>query len=349
MFMCTRSAATGEGFYRSTSLPFTLVPPPEGTASLEEKVFASVDALADGLTAVAHRYDIMHSQDCISARAATRVRDAGAGVPVIRTVHHVDDFTTPALIECQLRAMVEPDRVLVVSEQWRRILLDEYHIEADVVRNGVDPSRFPPVSAARAVQVRASVGAGDRFVFLAVGGIEPRKGSTALFRALGLLRGRGLHPMLVMLGGHSFRDYEAYRRGALALLPELGLGLGVDIVEVGTVPDDVLAAWYRSADALAYPSTMEGFGLAALEALAADLPVVASDLPVFREFLTDGRDALLPAVDDPDALADALARVMTDDGLRATLVEGGRTVVPAFTWPASAARHTQIYAEVTPL
>jgi glycosyltransferase involved in cell wall biosynthesis len=155
--------------------------------------------------------------------------------------------------------------------------------------------------------------------------------------------------MLVILGGHSFRDYEAYRQAALAMLPGLGLELGVDVVEVGTVPDDVLAAWYRTADALAFPSTVEGFGLVALEALAADLPVVASDLAVFREFLTDEKNALLPPPDDPVALSVALERVMTDAELRATLVEGGRSVVPSFTWAASAARHAQIYQAVFPV
>jgi glycosyltransferase-like protein len=339
----------GDAFYRETSLPFTLFPVPAETRSLEEKVFASVDALADGLAGVAHRYDLLHCQDCISGRAATRVRDAGAVLPVIRTVHHVDDFTTQALIDCQYRAIVEPDHLLVVSEEWRRILREEYHLGAEVVRNGVDPSRFPPVSATHAAELRASIGARDRFVFLAVGGIEPRKGSKSLFRALGMLRARGLHPILVILGGHSFRDYAAYRQEALATLPHLGLALGADIVELGSVPDDVLAAWYRSADALAFPSTVEGFGLVALEALAADLPVVASDLPVFREFLTDGRDALLPPADDPVALAAALERVMTDGPLRATLAAGGRTVVPSFTWSASAARHAQIYQAVHPI
>jgi glycosyltransferase-like protein len=338
----------GDSFYRDTSLPFTLFPVPDGTGSLEEKVFASVDALAEGLAGVADRYDLWHSQDCISARAATRVRDAGAGPPVIRTVHHVDDFTTQALIDCQYRAIVEPDHLLVVSEEWRRILREEYRVGAEVVRNGVDPSRFPPVSAARVAQLRASVGARDRFVLLSVGGIEPRKGSKALFRALGLLRGQGLDPVLVILGGHSFRDYAAYRDEALALLPDLGLAVGTDIVELGTVTDAVLAGWYRSADALAYPSTVEGFGLAALEALAAELPVVASDLPVFREFLTDGQDALLPPVDDPVALSVALRQVLTDPRLRATLVAGGRAVVPAYTWAASATRHAQIYQAVRP-
>jgi glycosyltransferase-like protein len=335
--------ALGDAFFRPVPVPHTLFPAPENTGSLADKVFASVDALAAGLAGVADRFDLLHAQDCISGRAATRVRDAGGGPPVVRTVHHVDDFTTPALIECQRRAIAEPDHVLVVSEQWRRILRDDFGVAARVVRNGVDPARFPPVSDNRREALRASVGAVDRFLYLAVGGIEPRKGSTVLFRALGLLRDRGRHPILAILGGHSFRDYEPYRQEALALLPGLGLRLGADIVQVGTVPDEALAAWYRSADALAFPSLAEGFGLVALEGLAADLPVVASDLPVFREFLCDGRDALLPTAGDPVALADALERMMTDPALRAALVAGGRAVVPRFTWAASAAQHIEIY------
>src|SRR5712692_8030652 len=87
-------------------------------------------------------YPVMHAQDCISARAACRIRDlrpagrprdAGSGPFVIRTVHHVDDFTSPALIECQRQAIIEPDKVLVVSEYWRRLLQDQYGIAADVV------------------------------------------------------------------------------------------------------------------------------------------------------------------------------------------------------------------------
>jgi glycosyltransferase-like protein len=333
----------GEAFFRPTSVPFTLFPVASVGASLEEKVVASIDAFAAGLARVATRFDLLHAQDCISGRAATRVRDAVAGPPVVRTVHHVDDFTTPALIDCQRRAIVEPDHLLVVSEQWRHTLLAQYGVAAQVVRNGVDPSRFPPVEAQLRAQMRASVAADGRFLLLAVGGIEPRKGSVTLFRALGLLCERNRRPVLAILGGHSFRDYEAYRREALAMLPDLGLRLGSDVVQLGTVDDATLAAWYRSADALAYPSVMEGFGLVALEGLAAELPVVASDLPVFREFLSDGHDALLPAVGDPVALADALERVMTDARLRATLVAGGRTVVPSFTWSASAARHAEIY------
>lgn len=324
-----------EGFFRPVKVPHTLFGFTVEGDTLEEKVFACIDAMTAGLAGVAGQYDILHAQDCISARAATQVHPR-----VVRTVHHVDDFTTPVLIDCQRRSIVEPGHVLVVSEHWRRVLLTEYGVAAQVVRNGVDPARIAPITDARRAGLRASVGAQDRFLLLAVGGIEPRKGSKTLFRALGLLRGD--KPVLAVVGGHSFRDHEPYRRQALALLP----GLGLDVRRLGTVSEEELAAWYRSADALAYPSIEEGFGLAVLEAQVADLPVVASDLPVFREFLTHGRDALLPAVGDPVALAAALEQIMTDRDLRATLIQGGRQVVPRFTWAASAARHAEIYDSI---
>ena len=81
--------------------------------------------------------------------------------------------------------------------------------------------------------------------------------------------------------------------------------------------------------------------------MAAGLPVIASDLPVFAEYLTDGVSALLPPVADSGALAAAMGRLVDDAALRRTLVEGGRAVLPRYTWAASAARHREVYAELT--
>lgn len=335
------------GFFRPVRVPHTVVPVRERAGSLEARVFAAIEALTEGLTGIADRFDILHPQDCISARAAVAVRDRGAPVTVVRTVHHVDDFTTPALVTCQARAIHEPDRVLVVSEQWRRILRDDYGVVPEVVPNGIDTGRFPIVPTPRRAALRARIGAQDRFLFLAVGGVEPRKGSRHLFEALGMLAAElDPPPMLAVVGGHSFQDYSDYRDAALAALPGLGLELGVDVVELGTVDEAELAGWYTAADALAFPSVKEGWGLVVLEALSMDLPVVASDLAVFGEYLTHGRDALLPPVGDSAALAVALRRVATDGALRDRLRVGGHIVVDRFTWAASAERHREIYADI---
>lgn len=336
----------GGEFFRPISVPFTLFPAAESAGSLDEKVFLSVDSMATGLAGVAGDFDLLHAQDCISARAATRVRDAESGPCVVRTVHHIDDFTTQALIDCQRQAVLEPDHILVVSRLWQQIMRDDFGREARVVPNGVHPGRFGPIPPDVRERLRASVGATDRPVYLAVGGIEPRKGTRDLFEALPYVRERGLDPVLVIVGGHSFQDYRAYREAALGRLPELGLRLGHDVIEVGTVDPDVLAQWFRSADVLAMPSTKEGFGLVALEGLAAQVPVVASSIPVFAEFLTDGVNALLPEVANPRAIADALYRSTTDKVLRKALIKGGDQLLPAFTWSESARQHDVIYREV---
>jgi glycosyltransferase-like protein len=338
------------GFFRPVRVPVTLTPGPAGDLDLETKVAACIDRLTRVLCdlVAATPGVVLHAQDCISARAAARVRDEGWGGPVVRTVHHVDDFSSRVLMDCQRAAILEPDVVLAVTEVWRRILAADHGVRAGVVPNGVDVDRFAGGSDRRAAELRTSVGAAGRPLVLAVGGLEPRKGSDNLVRALATVRRSGPDPVLAVVGGHSFQDYRAYRDAVLDSLPGLGLRLGRDVVEIGTVPDEDMPAWYRAADVLAFPSVKEGFGLAVLEGMSAGLPVVTSDLPVFREYLEPGRDALLVPVGDVDGLAAALSAVLTDDVLRDRLVAAGRRLVRRFTWAASARRHLDVYAALDP-
>jgi len=331
------------GFFRPVAAPVTIVPGPSGDGTLEEKVAGSIDRLAAAIAQM--DAPLLHTQDCIAARAAARVRDAGAAVTVLRTVHHVDDFSSQVLMDCQRAAILEPDEVLVVSEVWRRTLEDDYGVRARVVPNGVDIARFAAPDRVRAATLRQQVGAADRPLILAVGGIEPRKGSDTLVRALAEMKARRrVAPVLAVIGGHSFQDHRAYREGVLALLPELGLGLDDDVALVGTVPDADIPSWYAAADVLAFPSVKEGFGLAVLEAMSAGIPVVTSDLPVFREYLVPGRDALLVEPGSVDGLAAALLTALEDVAVRRALAKAGAAVAARFTWAESARRHLAIYA-----
>ena len=180
-----------------------------------------------------------------------------------------------------------------------------------------------------------------------MGGVEPRKGSDTLMAALRRLEGRpGRRPVLAVVGGHSFQDYREYRDRVLSSLPGLGLRLDDDVVLLGTVPDAELPGWYAAADVLAFPSTKEGWGLAVLEAMSAGLPVVVSDLPVFREYLRPGQDALMVPVDDAAALAAALGTVLDDAALADRLRAAGYQVCARFTWDRCAAEHQRIYADL---
>lgn len=333
------------GFFRPVAAPTTIVPGPPGDGTLEEKVTGSIDRLAVAIA----EFDapLVHAQDCIAARAAARVRDAGAAVTVVRTVHHVDDFSSQILMDCQRAAILEPDVVLAVSQAWRQTLEQDYGVRARVVPNGVDLARFLPQDRRRAAQLRERVGATGRPLILAVGGIEPRKGSDTLVRALAEMKAdREIPAVLAVIGGHSFQDHRPYRERVLALLPELGLALDEDVVLVGTVPDVDIPQWYAAADVLAFPSVKEGFGLAVLEAMSAGLPVVTSALPVFREYLVAGRDALLIEPGDVGGLAAALLSTLEDPALRHALVTAGAHVAARFAWQESARQHLAIYDEV---
>ena len=335
------------GFFRPVRTPVTIVPGPSAAGTLEDRVAESIDRLAGVLAQSGS--PLLHAQDCISARAAARVRDAATGpgaFRVLRTVHHIDDFSSHVLMDCQRRAILEPDVVLTVSEVWRRQVAADYGVSAQVVPNGVDVGRFSAVAPAAAHALRLRYRIGRRPLLLSVGGIEPRKGSDTLVRAVAQMSGGpGERPVLAVVGGHSFQDHRWYRDSVLAELPGLGLEIGADVLLVGTVDDQEMPSWYAAADVLAFPSIKEGFGLAVLEAMSAGTPVVTSDLPVFREYLVNGADALLVPVGDPDALARSLSQALAPGRLRDDLIRNGRRVAARFTWAASAQTHLAVYAE----
>ena len=152
----------------------------------------SLSALRQGLEQIGrHGFDVLHAQDCIAGRAVVALRDAGVPALAVRTVHHVDDFTTQALVERQRRSILDPDRVIVVSQYWRRRLQDEFGVHAEVVTNGVSLQRCQRPRGFDPAALRASVGATGRTLFLTVGGIEPRKGTRELVEAMAMLRGPG--------------------------------------------------------------------------------------------------------------------------------------------------------------
>lgn len=339
-------AQPGERFFRETPVETHLIEHVPGGGPFDERILAMLDAYREGLRPLlaGGGFDIVHAQDCLSANAALDLRDEGVIDHVVRTVHHVDDFISPSLIECQDRSILAPDLVLCVSHPWIDRLADEFAVQPRLVRNGVDRERFrAPRHAAERAAERDALGLGDRLTVLTVGGIEPRKGSLTLLEGFADLRAEApqLDPLLLIVGGATLFDYRHEIDRFWARARELEVSEHVR--QVGTVTPAQLERHYRAADIFAFPSTKEGFGLVALEALAAGLPVVASQIDVFRTFLADGENALLCRAGDGEALGRCLARLARDPALRARLVAGGREVVDAYGWDTAAAAHEDAY------
>ncbi len=119
---------------------------------------------------------------------------------------------------------------------------------------------------------------------------------------------------------------------------------GVRLLALESVIPEQVPLWVNACNAVLVPSEREGFGLAALEALACELPAVASDLDSLRTFLVHGRSALLVPVGDSQALAGALARLARDPDERERLRAGGREVAAACSWERAAVAHERAYA-----
>lgn len=318
------------GFFRPVdpSVAVRIVPfPDEADEPVGQRVLRSISALRDGVDVAGA--DVVHAQDCISANAIGRC---------IRTVHHLDTFTTPELAACHERAIVEPFAHVCVSAAVAGELRAGWGIEAAVIPNGVDAARFraaaaPDASAARA-RWRSLVGGSP--MVLAIGGIEPRKGSIDLLEAVARLRPVWPGARLVVAGGETLFDYRDYRADFERRRGELG----VDVEVLGPVDHDALPALVAEADVLGFPSTKEGFGLAAMEALAADTPVVCRDLPVLREVFGDA----VRYGADPASLAEALAAAVAEpDPARAAL---GRSLAARHSWQSAAEAHVGFYEQV---
>jgi glycosyltransferase involved in cell wall biosynthesis len=123
-------------------------------------------------------------------------------------------------------------------------------------------------------------------------------------------------------------------------------GLRNRVVFAGLRPD--ARAVIGAADAVVMPSRSEGLPLAALEALAAGVPLVATNVRGMRELLTDGVDALLVPLDQPEAMADALRRALDDRELRGRLAEGARTTAARYSGEAMIGGYLRLYEELSP-
>ncbi|MCT9078684.1 MSMEG_0565 family glycosyltransferase [Streptomyces fulvoviolaceus] len=310
------------GFFREVSpdVRTRIVPFPDGPEgeTVGERILRSIATLRDAFDPTL--YDIVHAQDCISANAAGRC---------IRTVHHLDHFTTPELAACHERAIVEPYAHICVSRSVADELAAGWDLKAEVIANGVAYERFAATDMAARAAWRARLG----HYVLTVGGIEPRKGSLDLLEAYALLRTEHPGVRLVVAGGETLFDYRDYRARWESRASELG----VEPVVLGPVPDEELPPLVAAADTFAFPSLKEGFGLAAMEALAAGVPLVVRDLPVLREVF--GATARFGAT--PEDLAAELGQALTrhDPARRAA----GRELAARHTWDTAARRHLDFY------
>ena len=258
-----------------------------------------------------------------------------ANAPVVATFHSNVGRERVSSLWFKLAApMVRPvwnrlARRIAVSDAARHSVTSRMGDgELLIVPNGVDVERF--------AGAKPAVLPGGRHL-LFVGRLEERKGFPVAVAAFARLAERYPDLRLLVVGDGSERD----------AVDDLPPAVRSRVEMLGRVDDDRLAGYLRAATLYLGPATGgESFGIVLAEAMAAGLPIVASDIAGYRDVARNGREAVLVPPGDPDALVAAVGRVLDDPALARSLGGSGALRARDFAWDTVADRLVDVYRKV---
>lgn len=276
----------------------------------------------------------MYRAEVVGTRAAV-----AAGVPVIMATVHSSRVRPPADVELLASLTPSMDRLIVPSDAIEAKVRSEGRVGARFVTipNGVDLSRF--ATPAPRCGIREELGIPPSAPLLGVvARLEAEKGHRFLLEAMPAILRSAPEARLLVVGEGSEADALSEQAAALG-------GLVAARVCFTGRRDDV-SAITAMLDVAVLPSLREAQGISILEAMARRVPVVASAVGGIPEVITSGVDGLLVPPADPDALAEAVVRKLSDAALRRRIGEAGyRTVAERFSIDAQVRRTEAVYDE----
>ena len=275
--------------------------------------------------------DVIHAHEPLTP-STSMLAVLAAEAPVVATFHasldrsRLMELAGPALRQVSGRI----DAAVAVSDAAASFVRRVVRVPLEIVPNGVDVPAFS--DPGRPVE---GLPAGPKILW--VNRLDPQKGFEIMLRAFEQLASEVGEVHLLVAGDGRDR----------VLLRSLPGDLRSRVMRLGTVPHEVLPRYHAAADVFASPATgQESFGIVLVEAMAAGVPVVATDIPGYREVVRDGVDGLLVPPNDPNALAAAIRRVLSEPELAAALKAAGRSRAQAFSWLAIAPRIEAVYDRV---
>jgi phosphatidylinositol alpha-mannosyltransferase len=220
---------------------------------------------------------------------------------------------------------------IAVSGAARHFISRYFPGEYRIIPNGVDLDRFAEAEPYEELR-------DGTLNILFLGRLEERKGFIYLLKAYHRLRKRHVDARLLVVGaGPKLREYKRY----------VGLRGIRDVEFLGRVTDEQKVRYFASADIYCAPNTgQESFGIVLLEAMAAGVPIVASDIHGFKRVVERNVQGLLVEPRNPRALAAALYTLATDADLRHRMGDAGRERAPEYSWDRVTERVIEFYREV---
>jgi phosphatidylinositol alpha-mannosyltransferase len=279
-----------------------------------------------------HKFDILHFHEPLVPFLSPTVLDQSDTVN-IATFHAFGGFSPSYWVGKRFASRLA-DKLhgrIAVSSAARHFIGRYFPGDYTIIPNGVDLDRFTDAEPFEHLR-------DGTINILFVGRFEERKGLIHLLKAYHRLRKRHVDARLLVIGsGPKAREYRRY----------VGLRQIRDVEFLGRVPDDDKARYFASADIFAAPATgQESFGIVLLEAMAAGVPIVASDIHGYKNVVQRGVQGLLVEPRNHRALAAALYKLAGDEELRHRMGEEGRQRAPDYSWDRVTERIVDYYHEV---
>jgi glycosyltransferase involved in cell wall biosynthesis/predicted nucleotidyltransferase len=295
-----------------------------------------------------HRPDVLHYHNWATYPAAKELGKR-FGIPAIGTIHFVSEpierwwgqTPDPEIVAQERRMFAEARALVAVSKSLRSVVRSTYDLDGkpfSVVHNGLDPAPFTSLAARpeERARLRATLAAEDEKVILFAGRLNLQKGVSSLLASATRVLEEYPRARYLVVGEPDSRGFGATVDGLLSESPLLR----DRVTLLGKVPRHQLAALYQVVDLAVVPSIYEPFGYAAIEAMAAGLPIVATDVGGLAEIVEDGETGLLVRVErrpakvhrvDVEELAAAQLALLSDEARAKALGEAARRrVVSAF-------------------
>lgn len=284
------------------------------------------------------RIDVVHLHTLQDYQLYFRTLSRLFGYPYIVTLHRGETLAFPERPVEQRRRWTDilrgATKVTAVSETLAQAAKRKLPIREKpvVVYNGISepiPALYQP----------DAVVPSERSYAICVGALRHYKGHDIAIRAWGMLIRQGVELDLAIAGEGELREALTEQAEAEGCLDRIHF--------LGAVPHNQVIGLVRDAAFYLMPSRNEGLGLALLEAASLYKPIIASDIPVFREIVSDGRSALLFTPEDAGALAEQVRRILGEPGLVGTLGQGAREAYLAgFSPEAMLAGYKEVFRQV---
>ena len=292
---------------------------------------------------------LLHAHDWLACFCGRELKHEFK-LPLIATIHATEHGRNSGIYTEMQRQIASTEwqltyeawRVIVCSRFTEREVIEQFQLppdKIDVIPNGVKADKFEfDFAPDEAGRFRAEIARPDEKLVFFVGRMVHEKGAHLLVEALAKARKRIPEIRLVIVGG-----------GDTAPLKSQAEELGVTdyVTFTGYVPDDFLLRLYRVIDVACYPSLYEPFGIVALEAMAAGIPVIVSDAGGLPEVVEHNVSGIVCPRGDSDALADAITGVFRDPARARRLADNAhRRARESFNWDRIAAHTQDVYHRV---